>query len=189
METLAAIRHPLVWLSLGILGISAVYAGARPTIPPLEDLDPVFMQAVTASVSQHDVKAILAHQHSTVPVDLQLYTSCDEERRCTVFTTMNFPRSGIDSSSISLHVATRVIPERRNAEPTAASSWQVQSIDPAINEHATYAGDFRDLERIPPIGDKQAIAGVLTAIDSAIAKVLGAHGVAARSGSADVIPR
>lgn len=189
METLVKIGRPSAWLGLAILGISAVYAGGRPTSPPLEDLDPLFMQAVTASVSRHDVKAVLAHQHSNAPVDLQLYTSCDEEQRCTVFTTMNFSQAGADSSAISLRVATRVIPAAGNAERTAASAWQVQSIDPAINEHAIYAGDFRDLKQVPPIGDNHAIAGLLTSIDSAIANVLDSHGVTARPSAADVAAR
>lgn len=175
-----AARRLFPLLCIALLGIGVVSARRAPTPLPLEELDPTLMKAVTASVSQHDVKAVLAFQRSNAPVHLRLYTSCDEVQRCTIFTKMDFPHSELRAPTMSLRVAVRVIPGAGSAHRTIASSWQVQSDDPAINKHAAYAGNFSDLKDVPPMGDNNAVASLLTSIQSAIGKVLCANGVIAK---------
>ncbi|MEJ7806331.1 MAG: hypothetical protein WKG03_10485 [Telluria sp.] len=173
-------RHVLPILCIGLLGIGAAFASRGPARPLLEALDPTFMQAVTATVSQHDVKAILAHQHSNAPVHLRLYTSCDDEQRCTIMTAMDFPDADAPASALSLRVAVHVSPGNGSAHDKVASSWQVQSSSRASHHNALYAGDFRDLTGIPAIGEAHAIANLLTSMQSAIREVLNANGMTAQ---------
>lgn len=179
-----AARRRLPLLCLGILGIGAVFASRGPSPPPLEKLDPAFMHAVTASLPQRDVKAILAAQHSSAPVDLQLYTSCDEEERCTILTTMEFAQSEPDAPSISLRVAVHVEPDPAGSPRTMASSWQVQKSDSAGTAHAMYAGDFTNLNALFSTGNDKAIASLLSSIQSAIGRVLRANGIVTQPGVA-----
>ena len=171
-----AARRLLPLLGIGLLAIGSVFASRGSTPRPLEALDPTFMKAVSASVSQHDVKAILAYQRSSAPVHLRLQTSCDEEQRCTIFTTMDYPHSELHALTVSLRVAVDVIHDRERPHKMIASSWQVRLIDPAVNKRAAYAGDFRDMKGVPQIGDNDAIARLLTAIQLAIGEVLRANG-------------
>ena len=194
MKTWAGVRNVNVVVALRLLAVLAIglletgvgFAKWNPTPRHLEALDPTFMKAVTASVSQHDVKTILAHQRSSGPVHVQLYTSCDEEQRCTILTTMDFSDAQFDASTISLKVAVHVMPETDGPHKTIRSSWQVQSMNAAFDAHTTYAGDFSDLKGLPAIGDNHAIAGLLTAIQAAIRDALGANGVIAKPNTAKV---
>lgn len=172
-----AVRRLVHFLCIALLGIGVVFASRGPPPPPLEALDPAFMKAVTASVSQKDVEAILAHQRSSAPVHLQLYTSCDDAQRCTIFTTMDFSHSDSHAPTVSLRVAVQVLAGTGSAHGSTASSWQVQASDPTIHQQASYAGDFTDLKDVPPIGENHAIANLLTAIESAIGKVLDSNGM------------
>lgn len=175
-----AARRLIALLCVGLFGMGVVFASRVPPPLPLEALDPTLMQAVIGSVSQRDVEAILAFQHSSAPVHLQLYTSCDEVQRCTIFAMMDFPQSQLRAPAISLRVAVRVTPGAGSPYRTMASSWQVQSNGAALSERAAYAGNFSDLKDVPPIGENNAIASLLTAMQSAIGKVLGANGVIAK---------
>lgn len=179
-----SIRGLLPSFCIGLLGISIVLANRRPTPLPLESLDPAFMKAVTASILQHDVSAILKHQRSSAAVHLQLYTSCDEEQRCTIFTSMDFPRPEVHTSAISLHVTTHVIRNAENAQGATMSSWRVEANGPAIDKRVTYAGNFNDLKNVPRIGEHNAIGSLLTSIRSGIEKVLALNGVIAKPDSA-----
>ena len=180
------VRRLLALLAMGFLGMGVGFAKWNPAPRPLEALDPTLMKAVTASVSPHDVKAVLAHRHASGPVHLQLYTSCDEEQRCTIFTAMDFSDALADTSTISLRVAVRVTPETVGPGNTIGSSWQVLSMNPAIDTHTTYAGDFSDLKDLPAIGDNNAIAGLLTSMQGAISDALRANGVIAKLNTAKV---
>lgn len=181
-----SIRGLLPLFCIGLLGVSIVFANRRPAPLRLESLDPAFMKAVTASISQHDVSAILKHQRSSASVHVQLYTSCDEERRCTIFTSMDFPRSEAHASGISLHVTTHVIRNAENAQGTTMSSWRVEANGPTIDKRVTYAGNFNDLKRVPRIGESNAIGSLLTSIRSGIETVLAAEGVIAKPNTAGV---
>ena len=171
-------------LGIGLLATAVLFAARRPPTVDLQALDPALMKAVTASVSQRDVEAILTHRRASGPVHLQLYTSCDGPQRCTIFTTMVFPRSAFQPSTISLQVAMDVMPDGGDAQRTVTSTWQVQSIGPAIDEHIDHAGDFSGLSVLAKNREGNAIAGLLTSIRSAIAAVLVSHGVAAEPGAA-----
>lgn len=59
-----ASRGLLTLIGIGLLALSAGATKWYLTPPRLEALDPVLMRAVTSSVAQHDVKAILAHRPS-----------------------------------------------------------------------------------------------------------------------------
>ncbi len=181
-----AARRLLPMLCMGLLVTGVGFTSVVPARPALEALDPMFMKAVTASVSQHDVKAILAHQRSSAPVHLRLFTSCHEENRCTILTTMDFPHSDLHAPAITLRVVTRVIPGTGNSDATIASSWQVQSVHSAIHETTAYAGDFSQLNDVPALGDQSAIAGLLTSIRSAIGNVLDANGVVAQRHTVEI---
>lgn len=162
------------------IGLLALGAGATkwyPTPPQLEELDPVLMRAVTSSVSQHDVKAILAHRPSSGPVHIKLYTSCDEVQHCTVFTAMDFTDALSEQSTVSLRVAVSVLAGSSASYKISESSWQVRRTDPATNASATYAGLFSNLGHFPPIGDSKAITSLLVSMQSAIEDALLANGV------------
>lgn len=173
-------RSLLPWLAIALVGIGVGFNKWNPTPVPLEQLDPTFMKAVTASVSQYDVKAILADHGTSGPVRLQLYTDCDEERRCTIFTTLDFlSEAHPDATTTSLRVAVRVMPERAGTRGIEASWWEVRAIDPAINASNTYAGNFNDSKHFASIGDNTATANLLLSMQSAISAALRAHGVIA----------
>lgn len=176
-----AVAPPQLWLLLciALLGSGAVFANLPPSPPPLHSLDATLMKAVTASVSQQDVSAVLAHQRSKASVHIQLRSSCDQEQRCTVFTAMDFPDAETRVSAMSLHVAVHVVPGATMGPGKATASWQVQSSDAATDGHAVYAGDFSDLQRVPPIGERAAIARLLTSIESAVGKVLVSNAIIA----------
>lgn len=174
-----AVGRFLPWFGIGLLGIAIAFASRRPTLPPLEKLDPLFMKAVKASIARRDVQAVLAHQRSSAAVHLQLFSSCAVDRHCTVFTSMAFPGSEVQAPSISLHVAVHVIPGAGNARPTIMSSWEVKTIEPLPERRVSYAGEFDDMSRVPNIGEHNAIASLLTSIRSAVVNVLVADGVIA----------
>ncbi|MFC5511383.1 hypothetical protein ACFPOU_09640 [Massilia jejuensis] len=169
------------------IGLLALGAGATkwyPTPPQLEELDPVLMRAVTSSVSQHDVKAILAHRPSSSgPVHIKLYTSCDEVQHCTVFTAMDFTDALSEQSTVSLRVAVSVLAGSSASYKICESSWQVRRTDPATDASATYAGLFSNLGHFPPIGDSKAITALLVSIQSAIEDALLENGVSPNHGN------
>ena len=170
-----AARRALPVFCIGLLAIGAAFAGRSSAPSSLEVLDPAFMHAVTATVSQHDVRAILAHQHSTAPVHLRLFTSCDNEQHCTILTAMDFPASAAPASAISLRVAVHVSPDEGSAR--VASTWEVQSNHSTGDQPGRLTGDFHDLAGVPAIGEQRAIANLLTSMQSAIGEVLDANGV------------
>lgn len=134
------------------------------------------MTAVKASIPARDVKAILAHQRSSGPVHLQLYTACDEEKRCTIFTTMDFSDPQSDTTAISLRVDVRVMQTTDGQHRKTGASWQVHALEPGFKTSTTYAGDFSNTENFPSIDKNHAIASVLTAIEAAIKDALNASG-------------
>ena len=172
-----ASRGLLTLVGIGLLGFGAGATKWYLTPPRLEALDPVLMRAVTSSVSQHDVKAILAHRPSSGPVHIKLYTSCDEAQHCTVFTAMDFTDALSEQSTVSLRVAVSVLAGSSRSYKISGSSWQVRRTDPATNASATYAGLFSNLGDFPPVGDGKAITGLLVSIQSAIGDALVANGV------------
>lgn len=172
-----ASRGLLTLVGIGLLALGAGATKWYPTPPQLEELDPVLMRAVTSSVSQHDVKAILAHRPSSGPVHIKLYTSCDEVQHCTVFTAMDFTDALSEQSTVSLRVAVSVLAGASPSYKISGSSWQVRRTDPATNASATYSGLFSNLVNFPPIGDSKAITALLVSIQSAIEDALLANGV------------
>lgn len=178
--TQVARRHLLPLLGIGLVVFGVGCARWISAALPLEALDPTFMKAVTASVSPNDVKAILAYRRASGPVHIRLYTSCDPEQRCIILTTMDFTDERSESSTISLKVAVHVMPDTGGAHRTTRASWQIRSFDPSNDGSATYAGDFSTLKDVPFVGDRNAMAGLLISIRSAIGTALRAHGVIAK---------
>lgn len=169
----------LTWAGTALLVLALLSPSSQLSDTNLEALDPALMKAVQASVSQRDVQAILSQRRASGPVQIQLYTSCDQVQRCTIFTNMDFPRSASQPRGLSLQVAMLVVPDGITRR-TVTSAWQVRAIGPAIDEHVHYAGDFSGLSVLARNSEGMAMAGVLTSIQSAVATVLVAHGVAAK---------
>lgn len=168
------------WFLLGIalLGVGVGFGRSGtsdPALPPLDALDPMFLQAVTASISQHDVKAILTRRRTSGPVHIRLYSTCDTEQRCIIFSTMDFTDTRSSTSTMSLRVAVSVMPEATGAPRAIGSPWQVRTRDRALNASATYGGDFSDLSLLPAMGDDHAIASLLISIHFAINHALDAR--------------
>lgn len=183
--TALPVRFRMLWVGFALVVAGLGFAARQPASVDLGALDPALMKAVQASVSQRDIETILSRRQASGPVHLQLYTACDEAGRCTVFTTMDFPRSASQPSTVSLQVAMQVAPERDGARRAVMSGWEVRSISPAIDEHVDYAGDFRNLTALPAGEEGNAMARLLTSIQSAIANVLVAKGVTAKPDSTD----
>lgn len=165
-------RSGLPWLGSALAAAALAFAARQPPDRALEALDPVFMQAVQASISQRDVQAILASQAASGPVHLQLVTACDADHWCTIVTTMDFPRSVSRPEALSLQLAMQVAPDDGNTVRTVRSVWEVRSGDPAHRQHIDRAGDLRELGMLADSEEGTAIAGVLNAIHSSIAHVL-----------------
>ncbi len=180
----ASLLFPL--LCVGLLEANAGIATWAPAPPSLEALDPTFMKAVTASVSQHDVKKILTFQRSAAPVHLRLFTACDALQHCTISTMMDFPGAEHQAPALSLQVAVHVAPGTASARRTTGASWHVQLTDPATNLPSDYGGDFSELNGMAPTDEHEAIASLLVSIQSAIEHVLGANGIVAKPGTLDV---
>lgn len=172
----------MLWVGFALVVAGLGFPARQPPSVDLKVLDPALMKAVQASVSQRDVEAILYDRRASGPVHLQLYTSCDEAGRCTIFTTMDFPRSTSQPSALSLQIAMQVSSEGGNAHRTVMSTWTVRSIGPALDERIDYAGDFHDLTVLARNGKGGAMVSLLTSIQSAVARVLVANGVTTQPG-------
>lgn len=165
-------RSALPWLGSGLAAAVLAFAARQPPERALDTLDPVFMRAVQAAISQRDVQAILASQAASGPVHLKLLTACDADHWCTIVTTMDFPRSASRQQALSLQLVMQVAPDDGNTARTVRSVWEVRSVDPARHPHIDQAGDFRELGMLADSEEGTAIAGVLSAIHSSIAHVL-----------------
>lgn len=178
----------LAVIGAALLVTAMTFSAQRSQDVDLETLDPLLMKAVTASVSQRDVQAVLFHRRSSGPVHLHLYTSCDETLRCTVFTTMDFPHSTFRPMALSLQVTTQVTHDGSGAHRAATSAWHVESLGPAMDKKVGFAGDFSDFSKLARDGEGEALARLLASIQSAVETVLVAHGVSINPNRSSGVP-
>lgn len=172
-------RAHVTWYWLALLAMVLVYGFSLKRPPPIEALDPAMLKAVTETLSPADVSAILSRQRSTSPVNLQLYSLCDQEQRCKIFTTMIFPGTSGRASTMSLHVTTHVDGlccghfRLLHAHQHIRSSWSIRLSEPGAGANVVeYAGELSDLDSLSAIDEDNAIAHVFVSIHNAVGKVL-----------------
>ena len=175
-------REHFTWYCFALLATVLVYGLSLKRPISIEALDSAMLKAVTETLSPGDVSAILSRQRSTSPVNLQLYSLCDQEQRCKVFTTMIFPGTPGRTRTLSLHVTTnvdasccghfRLVPAHQNI----SSSWSIRLLEPSASDNViVHAGELSELDSLSAIDEDKAITHVFIAIHNAIGKVLAEH--------------
>lgn len=165
---------------LFLLAIAGILYFNRPLEMSSDAMDKQLLNSVKDTTSSFDIKGFIETQKiKDSIVNLQLFTVCNETKRCSVYTFMGFAEDGGGNPESTLFVEVETEANRNktsyldsNCEPLwriAKSNWAIKILtDGGQGETLLAHGDFEDINRMIAFDGRNYAINILHSMQRAI---------------------
>jgi len=166
---------------LFLLAIAGILHFTRPLEMSSDAMDKQLLNSVKNTASPFDIRGFIETQKiKDSVVNLQLFTVCNESKRCSVYTFMGFAEAGVGNPESTLFVEVETEAEGNrtsyldsNCEPLwriKKSNWAIKILtDGGQGETLLAHGDFEDINRMIAFDGRNYAISILHSMQRAIA--------------------